>query len=156
MSASAFIALEAFPLSPNGKVDRRALSALAATDRLESAEPFVPARTPLEEVLCGIWADVLGREQLGVHENFFHLGGHSLLAMRIITQISELLLMDVPLRTFFAAPTIAALADYLETTAQQEQRDVQKIAQVVLRMNQLSDEQVQTLLKHYEQEEEQA
>ncbi len=146
MLPAAFVLLETFPLSPNGKVDRRALPP-AEQSRLKLADSFVAARAPVEEVLCGIWADALDREQVGIYDNFFHLGGHSLLATQIIAQIYDALLIEVPLRTFFTTPTVASLAAYIETISQ---HNVNKIAQILLQVEQLSDERVQSMLTQHD------
>ncbi len=107
------VLLEALPLTPNGKVDRRALPA-PVTDAQPSAAP----RTPLEDLLRDCFATVLGRDPatLGVHDNFFASGGHSLLATQLVALLRQRLAIDLPLRTFFEAPTIAALAAVLTTT----------------------------------------
>jgi non-ribosomal peptide synthetase component F/thioesterase domain-containing protein len=109
MVPSSFTLLDAMPLTPNGKVDRKALPAPESGP----AEPPAPlgAIAPLVELLAGIWADVLGRDELpGPHDNFFELGGHSLLATRVASRIRAALGIEVPLRTLFAAPTVSALA----------------------------------------------
>ena len=86
MVPSAFVLLEKLPLTPNGKLDRRALPA-PEQSRPELEGGYVAPRTPLEEVIAGIWADVLHLEQVGVEENFFELGGHSLLATQVIARV---------------------------------------------------------------------
>jgi acyl carrier protein len=90
-------------------VDRRALP---APDGAGSgpAEAFVPPRNPVEELLAAIWVTVLRIERVGVHDNFFELGGHSLLATQVISRILATLGIELPLRTIFEAPTVAALA----------------------------------------------
>jgi amino acid adenylation domain-containing protein len=110
MVPSAFVAVDAFPLTPNGKVDR---GALPAPER-EEAAAFVAPRTPAEEVLAGIWAEVLHRERVGVDAGFFELGGHSLLAMQVISRARAAFGVEVPLRALFEAPTVAALAGRIE------------------------------------------
>ncbi|MGQ4807004.1 Linear gramicidin synthase subunit D [Candidatus Entotheonellaceae bacterium PAL068K] len=113
MMPAAFVCLESLPLMPNGKVDRRALP---APDRsaLGLETHFVPPRTEMEETITSIWRDVLGLERVGIHDNFFALGGHSLLAMRIISRIREACAIELQLRTLFASPTVAGVAEHLE------------------------------------------
>ena len=112
MIPSAFVALEALPLTPNGKVDRRALANLAA--RVEAAEAYVAPRTPTEELLAGVWSEVLGVERVGVTDDFFELGGHSLLATRVTWKVREAFGVELPLRALFEHTTVAALAALVE------------------------------------------
>jgi acyl carrier protein len=113
MVPSSFVFLDALPLMPNGKVDR---SALPAPDqsRSELEQGFLPPRTPVEELLAGIWATVLGKDQVGVYDNFFALGGHSLLATQVVSRIRKAFQADLPLRVLFEKPTVASLSDYVE------------------------------------------
>ncbi len=104
MVPAVFQFLEALPLTPSGKIDRRALPAPDAT--AGPAGGSVPPRTPLEEELAALWREVLGVEHLGVHDSFFDLGGHSLLAVRLMSRIRRRLGRDLPLTSLFAGPTI--------------------------------------------------
>jgi amino acid adenylation domain-containing protein len=112
MLPAAWVFLAALPLTPNGKVDRRALPAPAAGPA-EAAGQTAP-RTPLEEVLAAAWAATLGRQSVGVHDDFFDLGGHSLLATRLVSRVRDLLRVELPVRALFEAPTVAGMAARLE------------------------------------------
>ena len=115
MTPSAFVLLDALPLSPNGKVDRQALPALA-----ETAEPhtdFVAPRTAVEQTVADVWAGVLGVQRVGVYDNFFDLGGHSLLATQVISRVAQAFQVELPLRRLFEAPTVAGLAETVEMRA---------------------------------------
>ncbi len=114
MVPAAFVALPAFPLTGNGKVDRRALAALAPADDAAPAPSFAAARTPVEEILAALWCEVLGRERVGVDESFFDLGGHSLLATRVLARLRQAFGVEVPLAELFERPTIAGLAPVVE------------------------------------------
>ena len=102
------------PLTPNGKVDRRALPA-PDWIRPELEVPYVAPRTPREEVLAGIWADVLGLEQVGIHDNFFELGGDSILSIQIIARANQAGLR-LTLKQLFQHQTVAELAAAAGTT----------------------------------------
>jgi amino acid adenylation domain-containing protein len=113
MVPTVFVLLDAFPLTNNGKVDRRALPT-PDRRRPETDEAFVVCRTPTEELLAEIWGQVLGVERVGIYDNFFQLGGHSLLATQVVSRIREAFQTDIPLRSMFEAPTVAGLAESID------------------------------------------
>ncbi|HEY7414173.1 MAG TPA: amino acid adenylation domain-containing protein, partial [Ktedonobacteraceae bacterium] len=145
MVPATFVFLEAFPLMPNGKLDRSALP-VPERKRPEQKESLVLPRNPVEEVLAGIWIDILGLEQVGVFDNFFELGGDSLLATRVVWQLQEAFRVDLPLPVLFEAPTIAKMVERLETSGRAMQQDIAKVAHLLIQLNQLSDDEVKVML----------
>ncbi|MDB4952371.1 MAG: pcbAB [Gemmatimonadetes bacterium] len=111
MVPAAFVFMRAFPVNPNGKLDRKALPAPVLAP---AEEAYVAPRTPVEEVLAGIWAEVLGVARLGVHDEFFGLGGHSLLATRVVSWVRDVFAVDLSLRALFEGPTVAQMAARVE------------------------------------------
>jgi amino acid adenylation domain-containing protein len=144
MVPSAFVLLEALPRTPHGKLDRRALPAPDQI-RPELETTFVAPQTPVEKVLGGIFADVLGIERVGIHDDFFELGGHSLLATLVVSRIRAAFKVDLPLRRFFDAPTVAGLAEALLEDAGERER-IEKTARLLLDLARLSDDQVERML----------
>ncbi len=118
MVPQALVALAALPLLPNGKVDRRALPPPGAPrGPAGDARPL----TPWEQKLAALWKELLRLEHVGVHDSFFDLGGHSLLAARLVSRIRSSFQVELPLRAFFEAPTLSALAARLESSLQEGQ-----------------------------------
>jgi acyl carrier protein len=136
--------LEALPLSPNGKVDRQTLPQPRPTD-FSPERAFVAPRTPIEDALARILADVLGLERVGVHDNFFDLGGHSLLATRVVSRLQEALSVELTLRQIFETPTVGGLAVAI-AQAQAERLDHAEIARMLGALQDLSDEEARRLL----------
>ncbi|SFV09579.1 non-ribosomal peptide synthetase [Pseudomonas sp. OV546] len=109
MVPAAFECLERLPLNNNGKVDRKALAALQLNWQADTRESLAP-RNEHEATIAKVWADVLGRDSVGVEDNFFTLGGHSLLATQIVARLRSQFKLDLPLRVLFEQPTVALLA----------------------------------------------
>jgi len=118
MHPSELVTLESFPLTPNGKIDRRALPAPQQTGK-ENGESYRAPRTQLEEQLASIWAQELGVERVGIDDNFFELRGHSLSLVQVAFRVQDTLGYEVPLQIFFLAPTIAELAKEIESARTQ-------------------------------------
>ncbi len=108
------VLLNALPLNPNGKLDRKALPAPELVHQFLADVTYQAPRTALESILADLWGEYLGLSRLGIHENFFQVGGHSLLAMQVMTRMHTLLEGTWPLRALFDHPTVAAFARYLE------------------------------------------
>jgi amino acid adenylation domain-containing protein len=117
MVPAVFVLLDALPLMPNGKIDRRALPS-PDRSRPELDKAFVAPRTPTEELLAEIWAQLLDLERVGIHDNFFDLGGHSLLATQLVSRMRETFQVEIPLRRLFEVPTVAGLAESIEAARQ--------------------------------------
>jgi acyl carrier protein len=145
MVPSAFVLLEAMPLSPNGKLDRSALP-VPEQARPTLENQYVEPRTADEVVLARIWAGVLEIDKVGVQDNFFELGGHSLLALQMLFRVREMFEIDLPLRALFEAPTIAQLRRTILRLEQTPGR-VEKIAQVFLAVNSMSEEEISAVLQ---------
>lgn len=145
MIPSWFEFLDSLPLTPSGKVDRKALS-LRLPQEFERSSPYVAPRTALEEVLAGIFAAVLGRQRVGIEDNFFEAGGHSLLATQAVSRIREALQLELPLRRIFEEPTAAGLAAAILATAG-ESRRVTRTAELLLALSGVSDQEAAALME---------
>jgi acyl-CoA synthetase (AMP-forming)/AMP-acid ligase II len=114
MVPSAFLSLERLPLSPNGKIDYRALPA-PVLDRERAG--LVAPRSETEKTVAEAWAAVLDIQGIGVHDNLFYLGGHSLLATRVVSRLRSIFSVNIPLRVLFENATVAAIAEYIDCAA---------------------------------------
>jgi amino acid adenylation domain-containing protein len=121
MTPAQVVLLDKLPMTANGKVDRRKLPApeMPGADEVDGA---VAPRTPVEEVLAGIWAQALGVEKVGAEDSFFDLGGHSLLATQVISQARETFEVDLPIRTLFDNPRLAEFSRALEDACQADRK----------------------------------
>ncbi|HEY7417510.1 MAG TPA: phosphopantetheine-binding protein, partial [Ktedonobacteraceae bacterium] len=148
-----FVIIEALPRTASGKVERRALPA-PDWEQHFLQEGFVGPRTPLETQLSEIWTQVLGRERVGIHDNFFQIGGHSLLATQLIARIRHELQRELALPAFFEAPTIAELTQLLEHTQAEPEASISIAHSIggeqifVSAFDQLSEEEITSLLQH--------
>ncbi|MEI5909721.1 condensation domain-containing protein, partial [Bacillus spongiae] len=122
-----FVSMESFPLTPNGKVDRKALP---TPSKEHVGGHYIAPRTSLEERIVAIWEQVLGIEKIGVGDSFFELGGHSLLATQVISRVQEMFQLDLPLREIFTYPTVEALAERIEQLRQVEKASLPAIVPV--------------------------
>jgi len=113
MLPGAYVVLDEFPLTLNGKIDRRKLPEPDRSDTIARNE-FASPQTRTEEILARLWGEVLGLEQVGRHDNFFELGGHSLLATRLIARIRDTFNVDLSLRRLFERPTLTAVAGFID------------------------------------------
>ena len=141
MVPATFVLLDAFPLTPNGKIDRKALPAPTVT----AATEYVPPRDDVETVIANVWAEILKLDRVGINDNFFELGGHSLLATQLVTRLRQMLRIALPLRALFDAPTVAELAEVIQQPPN-NQAQVMKVAQLLIKLSQLSDEEAAQLL----------
>ena len=139
MLPSAFVFLKALPLTPNGKVDRAALPEPGDL-RAGLQSDFVAPRTPAEERLAALWARLLKVNTVGVYDNFFDLGGHSLLATQVVSRMRKEFHVEISLRSLFESPTVAAMAEKIETTTADE------TARLLVELDQLSDDEVDRML----------
>ncbi|MEK6278964.1 MAG: amino acid adenylation domain-containing protein [Acidobacteriota bacterium] len=130
MIPSVFVEILKFPKTPNGKIDRRALPVPAPVSA-HVKENFVAPRNPLEEIVAGVWSELLGLDRVGVYDELFELGAHSLMLTRAAARIRDQFNVEIPLRCFFDSPTVASLAAALETTLERGQQfDLKPIKRV--------------------------
>jgi len=143
MVPSAFVVLDALPLMSTGKVDRNALPAPEQA-RPELDQAYVAPRTAVEEVLCGVFSEVLQIDRVGVRDSFFELGGHSLLATQVASRLRIAFQVELSLRRLFQSPTVEGLAAAI-LNDQGDRRRVEQIAELLLKLSTLSDEDAEKL-----------
>jgi acyl carrier protein len=149
MLPSSFLFLDALPLTASGKVDHQRLPA----PQLSGAEleaDYTPPRNAVEEVVSDIWIDALGLERVSVHSNFFNLGGHSLLATRIMSQLRDLFQVDIPLRSFFEATSVAKLSQAI-IDSETNKGQTEKIARAFKSIRGMSEGEIAQLLEQKRQ-----
>jgi hypothetical protein len=139
-----FVHLNEFPLTANGKIDRRKLPTVEEV-RQDIRPTFVAPRTPTEKFIAGIWTKMLGGPQVGIHDNFFELGGHSLLAYQVISRLGEAYHVQIPMRTIFDTPTIAGLALSV-TKMQMAEEDIHDLTQMIEEIKLMSGDELETML----------
>jgi acyl carrier protein len=144
MVPAEFVILRELPQTPNGKIDRHALPSPDHA-RADDDGIYIGPGTPLEEVLVGMWAEVLDLDRVGINDSFFELGGHSLLAARLISRVRDRLKTEVPLQSLFRSPTPAQFAATLLANAE-NRAAVLKVAKLLSSVSKLSDAEVKQML----------
>jgi amino acid adenylation domain-containing protein len=153
MIPSAYVLLEKMPLTPNGKLDQRALP----PPEYEAEQEYLSPRTEIERGLVAVFSEVLGRERVGVNDNFFELGGHSLLATQALTRITEKFKVEVPFKRLFETPTVGGLAEAISERLGEEVELIKPITRIsrpvyetlLADLDQLTDQEVEALLVDY-------
>src|SRR5207302_7296501 len=131
MVPATYVQMEELPLTPNGKLDRKRLP---RPEQTEAGNEYQGPRTAEEEILCGIWEQVLKVERVGVEDNFFELGGHSLLATQVISRVREAFAVELPLRVLFEQPTVGGMAEELRQARNGEEQ--QRTSKPLVRVEQ--------------------
>lgn len=142
MIPTTYTRVESFPLTPHGKIDRAALSNLVVPDSTE----YIAPRTPVEEVVVGLWKDVLSVSRIGVHDTFLHLGGNSLHATQIVARLRQVFQVSLTPRHLLTYPTVEAVVQYMLENEVQVGR-IEKIARAVLRLKTMTTLEKQQVLK---------
>ncbi len=143
MVPAIYVPMEQLPLSPNGKVDRKALPE-PDTSRPDMESPYAAPETPVQEVVAGVWTDVLGLDRVGIHDAFLDLGGHSLLAVQIQARLGEIFPFEIALPDIFESRTVAALSTLIEHRGREAGVDAGEICEMLAAIEALSDDEVQS------------
>jgi surfactin family lipopeptide synthetase A len=144
MIPSVFVVLDDLPLTPAGKVDRKALPDPGRA-RPELDNPYSPPKTPVEKTLAHIWSELLSLDRVGIHDNFFDLGGHSLAATRVVSQVIKRFELEIPLQSLFQSPTVAAMAAII-IEHQWNKLGEKEMEGILTELDSLTDERAQRLL----------
>jgi hypothetical protein len=137
------------PMTPNSKVDRRALAAVEVKGS-EARTDYVAPRTTVEEILVGIFEEVLKLDRVGIYDNFFEIGGHSLLATRVISRVKSTFDVGIEVRSIFEEATVARLAEVL-IAQEPKPGQVEKIALILKKLNNMTEEDAGAELAALEQ-----
>jgi acyl-coenzyme A synthetase/AMP-(fatty) acid ligase/acyl carrier protein len=146
MIPSQFLFLDAMPLTPNGKVDRKALPSPASV-RSELEVAFISPRTPAEQVVAGIWAEILRMDHIGLNDNFFKLGGHSLRGAQVISRLRDAFQVKLPVRSLFERPTVEGLVSEI-AQLRGGREIIEEIAEVIQKIEHLSEEEIKDILSN--------
>jgi amino acid adenylation domain-containing protein len=144
MVPAQYVWLAQMPLSVNGKIDRQALPA-PENERPKLCEEYCAPRTPTEELLAGIWSEVLHVERIGIHDTFFELGGESILAIKLLSRINKDFNIELPLRSLFEQPTIAVLATTI-VQCQAERADKEELIRLLAELEELPEDEARSML----------
>jgi len=145
MLPTMFVSLDEMPLSPNGKVDRKRLPE-PDTSRPELGSAYLAPRTPVEEVVAGVWSEVLSVDQVGIEDTFLELGGHSLLAVMIQTRLNQIFPFGLTLAEIFEHPTVGELTRRIEQGAADEGFDATEICELLQSIADMSEEEVAEMM----------
>jgi amino acid adenylation domain-containing protein len=143
MVPSAFVVMDKLPRTLSGKIDRRSLPTL---DEANESREYVAPETAVQEVVAGIWSEVLGLKRVGLRDNFFELGGHSLLATQVISRIREALEVDIPLSGLFEGTTVEKLSRLI-VAHEPRPGQAEKVAEILKRINSLTAEETRSMLQ---------
>lgn len=145
MVPSWFVVLGSLPLTSNGKIDRKGLP-VPSSESLVPAQEYVAPRTPVEEIVAGIFAELLEADRVGILDNFFDAGGHSLLVIQLASRLREVFQVEVPLRTIFDDPTVTGVAAVL-LDEEDERLRVERTAELMVKLAAVSDDQAESMLE---------
>jgi acyl carrier protein len=144
MIPAVWVKLDAMPLTPNGKIYRQGLR-LRGESKLVDERFLTPPGTTVEQALVGIWADVLGKDQVGIHDDFFESGGHSILATQLIARLHETFGIEFSLRDFFQSPTVAGMAAAISKNPERQKR-IERISELLISVAGYSEDEVDAML----------